>query len=272
MYNWVLFIVFCFSFLPLVAQERESSLPGISLEKVLERTDTIIVRIIYPDFLENEKKVDSLIELGVLERVVIADSNSKDSTKRDLPNSLYANDGKLVQDSIYLASLQNSAKYDSANPLRRIQLVSKKSFEFFPVDVLNRFNSHAPFFFDGNDRRVKSIVFKNEEEIPQVYFLRKDIDTTYFYLNDVLTEQSMKMRKNIVFEVNRKKMEGDLGDYLIRLSFRKEFRQMEESIEVTVCEVDTDAIQSIIDQLREFRIKAELSSPLNLLYFNQSGN
>ena len=166
---------------------------------------------------------------------------------------------------IELETFVSAAVYDTANPYRRIQLISKKTFDFFPVDVLNRFNSHAPFFFDGRDRRVKSVIFKSEEDMPQVYFLRKDIDTVFFYLDELLGEQAMKERRNIEFTINRDRIEGDLANYLVRLSFRKEFVQKKEGIQVTITDVDSGSLQSIIDQLFEFRIRGQLKSPIDQL-------
>jgi hypothetical protein len=177
-----------------------------------------------------------------------------------LPGLVSIND--LRQDEIN-AIKKSGIIQDTFNPNRRIQLVSRKKYDFFPVDVVNRFNSQAPFFFDANDRRVKSIIYKNEEDIPQVYYLRENLDTVYFYLDDMLSDQAMKERRNIRFSLNRKRIEGDLADYLVRLSFRKEFLKLEEGIQVTITDVGSEYLQNIIDQLKEFRIIGELRSPLD---------
>lgn len=167
--------------------------------------------------------------------------------------------------TISLEVFISGAIYDTANPYRRIQLVSKKAYDFFPVDVLNRFNTHAPFFFDGRDKRVKSVIFKSEEDMPQVYFLRRDIDTVFFYLDEILSEQAIKERRNIEFTINRNRIEGDLADYLVRLSFRKEFVLKEENIQVTITDVESASLQNIIDKLYEFRIRGQLKSPVDQL-------
>ena len=147
-------------------------------------------------------------------------------------------------------------KKDTGDVYRRIQLVTKDTFNYFPVDVVNRYNSHAPFFFDGNTKRVRSITFRSEEDIPQVYYLRKDIDTVYFYLDEVLTDADLNSRKDLFFKINRNRLEGDLADYLVRLSFRKGFTRVEDEIAVTISDVSSDAIQPIIERLREYRIRA----------------
>lgn len=156
-------------------------------------------------------------------------------------------------------------KADTGSPYRRVQMVSIDTYDYFPKEELNRFNSHAPFFYDGNDLRVKSVIYEKEEDIPQVYYLRDKVDTAYFYLDEVLTESAIQSRKNLVFEIERTRMDGDLADYLVRLAYRKNFDQFEESIRVTISDVDNNSIANIKAKLKLFRIVPEEISPLDLL-------
>lgn len=142
-----------------------------------------------------------------------------------------------------------------------IQLVSKNQYNEFPRDVLNRFNSHASFYYDINDKRIKSNLYSRIDDIPQVYFLRNEIDTTYI-TDQVRMDKAIKDNlRNVSFEISSTQMEGDLSDMLLRLNYRKEFVREGESIEVILYDVPPAKVKDISDRLRTFRIRAEVVDP-----------
>lgn len=143
----------------------------------------------------------------------------------------------------------------------KIQLVSKKQFDEFPRDILNRFNSHASFYFDLNDKRIKSNLYQKIEDIPQVYFLRNEIDTTYISDKERVQNVVNKDLRNLEFEISSTQLGGDLTDLLLRLNYRKEFIQVGEVIKVIVHEIPSGQVQSISDRLRTLKIRSEVVDP-----------
>jgi len=139
-----------------------------------------------------------------------------------------------------------------------IQLVSKQQFDEFPRDRLNRFNKHVSFYFDQNDRRLKSVVFSKIEDIPQIHFLRDEVDTVYFTEGDKMQIADENGFKKIVFVVQNGNLEGDVADYLFRLSFRKEFVDQGGQMQVILHDVPSNAIQPISDQLRKLKIRSNV--------------
>ncbi len=142
-----------------------------------------------------------------------------------------------------------------------LQLVSKKQFDEFPRDILNRFNSHASFYYDINDKRIKSNLYKKLEDIPQIYFLRNELDTIYVSDQTRLDNVKKKDLRNVVFEISSTQLDGDLTDLLLRLNYRKEFVQEGSVIKVILHEVPTGKVQDISDRLRTLKIRSEVQDP-----------
>ncbi|MDC1402882.1 hypothetical protein N8328_00580 [Crocinitomicaceae bacterium] len=142
-----------------------------------------------------------------------------------------------------------------------IQLISKNQYNEFPRDVLNRFNSHASFYYDINDKRIKSNLYSRIDDIPQVYFLRNEIDTTYITDQQRLDKAIKNDLRNVSFEISITEMGGDMSDMLLRLNYRKEFVQEGESIEVILHDVPPIIAQDISDRLRTLKIRAEVVDP-----------
>ena len=142
-----------------------------------------------------------------------------------------------------------------------IQLISKNQYNEFPRDVLNRFNSHASFYYDINDKRIKSNLYSRIDDIPQVYFLRNEIDTTYITDQQRLDKAIKNDLRNVSFEISSTEMGGDMSDMLLRLNYRKEFVQEGESIEVILHDVPPTIAQDISDRLRTLKIRAEVVDP-----------
>lgn len=137
----------------------------------------------------------------------------------------------------------------------RVQLVSNKSYDEFPREVLNRFNSHAPFYYDEVDKKVKSPVYQSINQIPQVYLIREDIDTVYFYVDEVAQRLSPNSENRILtFEVPKSGIQGGLADYLIRLNYRKEYLKKAESIQIDILGVPEEKVQMIVNEMQRLQI------------------
>jgi len=137
-----------------------------------------------------------------------------------------------------------------------IQLVSKETFTEFPRDMLNRFNKHISFYFDQNDRRLKSLIYDKPEDIPQIYFIRENLDTVYIQdFARAQKEQRDGFRK-VVFYVRNGQLEGDLADYIYRLNFRKEYKEEGGNMKVTIHSVPSNSIQPIVNVLHDLKIQS----------------
>ncbi|OFZ61562.1 MAG: hypothetical protein A3D92_16115, partial [Bacteroidetes bacterium RIFCSPHIGHO2_02_FULL_44_7] len=66
-----------------------------------------------------------------------------------------------------------------------IQIVSREQFDEFPRDVLNRYNAEGNFYYDARDKRVKSVIYDNVDDLPRLWNFRNDIDTVYIAFGDM---------------------------------------------------------------------------------------
>ena len=71
---------------------------------------------------------------------------------------------------------------------QKIQIVTKKTFEEYPRDVLNRYNTEGNFYFDESDGKVKSEIYSNKKELPRLYKFENDVDTVYLSEAEVQSE------------------------------------------------------------------------------------
>jgi epidermal growth factor receptor substrate 15 len=100
-----------------------------------------------------------------------------------------------------------------------LYFVSKKQYEEFPHDIIRRFNGRGMFYYDQEDRRVKSIVYKNEDYVPQVYYFRTEIDTVY--VRD-LQENNNNEKQVFHFESASENLSGDFVNWFIRMGYQRE--------------------------------------------------
>ncbi len=133
------------------------------------------------------------------------------------------------------------------------QIVTKKSFNDFPRDVLNRYNSHGSFYFDETDRKVKSVIHESEDELPQVFYFRDDIDTLKFK-----TTEEFTLGNVLQTEFVDGKIPGDAADWLLRQNFRKEFVQSEMSIILRIHGVTEERIEELRKEGRIFGLEFEV--------------
>jgi hypothetical protein len=131
---------------------------------------------------------------------------------------------------------------------KRYQIVTKKTFEEFPREILNRYNTHGSFYYDETDKTVKSTVVNSLEELPDVYTFRKDIDTLRTL--DASDEPGVTVIANFAST----SLPGDFIDWLLRYNFRREIKQTEESIELRIYRVTEGKLPELENKLTEFSI------------------
>jgi hypothetical protein len=136
------------------------------------------------------------------------------------------------------------------------QIATKKTFTEFPVEVLNRYNSHGSFYFDANDGRVKSAITDSDEELPQVYYFRDDVDTLKFISTEEFLGGTVL---SLTFAEG--KLPGDVVDYLLRLNYRKEYLQSEEGVTLLIHGVPEEKFEEINRELSVFGMQFTTVSP-----------
>lgn len=130
----------------------------------------------------------------------------------------------------------------------RYQIVTKKTFDEFPRDVLNRYNVHGSFYYDEIDKTVKSTVANSLDELPDVYTFRNDVDTL-----KTLDEEG-ESGVTVIATFASISLPGDFTDWLLRYNFRREMKQSEATIELRISSVSDDKLIELENKLNEFAI------------------
>jgi hypothetical protein len=131
---------------------------------------------------------------------------------------------------------------------QKIQIVTKKTFEDYPRDILNRYNTEGNFYFDEEDGKVKSEIYSSEKELPRLYKFENDIDTLYLSDEDVQTELD---KRHIVIQLSDDKVPGDLADWLLRMGYQRKFIRTNDGLELHIEGIEPNAIQDVQYRIRE---------------------
>ncbi|MCT4559997.1 MAG: hypothetical protein N4A41_01350 [Crocinitomicaceae bacterium] len=147
-----------------------------------------------------------------------------------------------------------------SNVANRVQIVSKKEYDEFPREILNRFNSHAPFYYDANDKKIKSPVYRSVQQIPQIYFLRNEIDTVFMRVDEVAKSmETENSNRNLVIELSGKVIEGDLANTLLHMNYRKEYYRKENGIvEIELADIPADKVEQTVQELEGFGLTGKV--------------
>src|SRR5690606_38060046 len=129
----------------------------------------------------------------------------------------------------------------------RVQIVSKKRFDDFPRDVLNRYNTEGTFFFDETDRRVKSVIYQDEDHLPRLFNFRNDIDT--IYLDQVQLMEASQELTTAVVRIATDKLPGDLMDWLLRSNLRRSIEQKKDGIVLKLYDIREEKRMEITQKL-----------------------
>jgi hypothetical protein len=129
-----------------------------------------------------------------------------------------------------------------------IQIVTKKTFNEYPVDVLNRYNARGSFYFDETDKRVKSVIYPNEDALPQVSYFQEDVDTLRVLRSEFNTGFTISV------DVLTGTFDGEFTDWLLRQNYRRELVQTEEKQMLRICNIPEDRLNVITDYLTRIGI------------------
>jgi hypothetical protein len=129
---------------------------------------------------------------------------------------------------------------------QKVQIVTKKTFDEFPREVLNRYNSHGSFYYDEQDKRVKSAVANSKESLPQVYYFKDDVDT-------VIVEQPNVINvKDVRIDFVGSSIPGDFTDWLLRYNYRREFKRSEGNTILKIYAIPEEKLDVLQGKLGEF--------------------
>lgn len=140
------------------------------------------------------------------------------------------------------------APLDLEEDRQKIQIVTKKTFEEFPRDVLNRYNTEGNFYFDESDGKVKSEIYTSKKDLPRLFKFEKDIDTLYLSDEDVQTELD---KRHILVKLSDDKVPGDLADWLLRMGYQKKFVKTNEGLELHIEGIEPNKLQDVQYHIRE---------------------
>ncbi|MCE2712825.1 MAG: hypothetical protein LW688_09830 [Cryomorphaceae bacterium] len=136
--------------------------------------------------------------------------------------------------------------------IQKLQIVTKKTYEEFPREILNRYNSHGTFYYDELDKHVKSVIVDSPDDLPQVYYFRNDIDTL------IVEDTDVRNGKIIRINVNGSALPGDFTDWLLRYNYRREFARKETFMELSIFGVPEDKLDFLKGKLEEFGLSYEI--------------
>ena len=136
--------------------------------------------------------------------------------------------------------------------IEAVQIVTKKTFDEFPREILNRYNSHGSFYYDENDKKVKSAIADSRESLPQVFYFKDDIDTVIVQKNVSMTAKVVKV------EFMGSSMPGDFGDWLLRFNYRREFKRNDLKTELRIFDVPEEKVTVLLTKLEEFGLKGTI--------------
>ena len=112
----------------------------------------------------------------------------------------------------------------------KVQLISKKQYDAFPIDVIKRYNQKGDFYYDVKDQRVKSVIY-NAANLPSIYGFKDDVDTLIVRNK---TRQEIASELILKVEYNQTTLPGYVGDWLLRFGYLRELKVLENRIQMTV--------------------------------------
>ena len=142
----------------------------------------------------------------------------------------------------------------------RVQIVTKKTFDEFPRDVLNRYNAEGSFYFDESDKRVKSIIYPSADHLPRLFNFRRDIDTVYIPAGLMSDEQTSILSVQFSDSI----VPGDVMDWLLRFNYRRSFQTNESGLELRLYGIGEDEQNAVVRTLETFGFQPEVKEETEL--------
>lgn len=141
-----------------------------------------------------------------------------------------------------------------ASPKEQVQIVSQNQYATFPTEVLNKFNMEGNFYYDTKDKRIKSIIYKGVEDLPNLTNLRNEIDTLYL----IVDETKAIDEQVIIVKTNTTVVPGDFMDWLMRQPFQREFILLDDKVEIRLKGIEPNQIGKVQEDIRTFVLEMEV--------------
>ena len=138
--------------------------------------------------------------------------------------------------------------------------MTKKTFDEFPRDVLNRYNAEGSFYFDESDKRVKSIIYPSADHLPRLFNFRRDIDTVYIPAGLMSDEQTSILSVQFSDSI----VPGDVMDWLLRFNYRRSFQTNESGLELRLYGIGEDEQNAVVRTLETFGFQPEVKEETEL--------
>jgi hypothetical protein len=189
------------------------------------------------------------VSIGNARRILLEYGNSVLQSRKDIiPDVIETNTVRtdsVRRDVIEILPMEEWEK--------RVQIVTEKTFDEFPRDVLNRYNAEGSFYFDEKDKRVKSTIYDNEEYLPNLFNFKDDIDTVYLDEGLLLDQRT----ETIYFVFTDSLVPGDFMDWMLRNSYRREINRSVRGTEVRIFGVGEAEMDTIIERIRLFGVEPD---------------
>jgi hypothetical protein len=195
------------------------------------------------------------ISIGNARKLLIDNGKSilqSEMEKVKAVESIETPDGIVRTDSVDMDLIEMPVALEEWE--HRVQIVTKKTFDKFPRDVLNRYNAEGSFYYDEKDKRVKSVVYKNADYLPRVWNFRKDIDTVYLPVGDLADTKTEIVE--IVFTDSI--IPGDFMDWMLRCNYRREIEKSLKGTEIRIFGVEEDDLETMLENIRQFGIEPKV--------------
>ncbi len=152
-------------------------------------------------------------------------------------------------------SLQNLVSHEEIERMeqKKIQIVTKKEFTEFPRDVLNRYNAEGAFYYDEKDKKVKSYIYKNVDDLPRLWNFVDDIDTIFLTLDDYDINL-----KTISIQLDVKVIPGDFMDWMLRTTYYREIKETENGLEIRIYGIEEENIENLMTEIKTFMLNPKL--------------
>ena len=133
-------------------------------------------------------------------------------------------------------------------------MVTKSTFDRFPRDVLNRYNARGSFYFDKKDKKVKSVIYRGSDRLPNIWNFKDDLDTVYLKAEDGI--DSIGSVLSVTFSDSI--IPGDFMDFLLRFESRREVRKNIHGAEILIFVMDSEQTGELMDRIRLLGIEPRL--------------
>ena len=132
-----------------------------------------------------------------------------------------------------------------------IQFSSKNTFVDYPEEELRRYNAKGDFYYDINDKRIKSSFYPSNQDLPRISAFASEIDTI-----QLSVEKVAELDKDpTIIKLNGTTIPGDLAYWLTFFPYRKTYNLTTSGLEIRIFDLKNAALSA----LKEVAISTEVS-------------